>query len=79
MDEIIKLIVAKTGMSESMAKTAAETVFTYVKAKLPAGQHYIIRNQTQKKPVRRLFLYKAADFKYRIGYFCLKLNQFGII
>ena len=37
MDEIIKLIVAKTGMSESMAKTAAETVFTYVKAKLPAG------------------------------------------
>ena len=39
MDEIIKIIVAKTGMSESMAKTAAETVFTFVKAKLPASFH----------------------------------------
>lgn len=37
MEEIIKLIVSKTGMSESMAKTAAETVLSYVKAKLPAG------------------------------------------
>jgi hypothetical protein len=36
MDELIKLVVAKTGISESMAKVAVETVLSYLKAKLPA-------------------------------------------
>lgn len=48
MDEIIKIIVAKTGMSESMARTAAETVFTFVKAKLPAGLQGTFDSLTSK-------------------------------
>lgn len=48
MDEIIKVIVAKTGMSESMARTAAETVMTYVKAKIPASMHGTFDSLTSK-------------------------------
>jgi hypothetical protein len=36
MDELIKLIVQKTGMSEDMARKAADTVIGYLKQKLPA-------------------------------------------
>jgi hypothetical protein len=36
MDELIKLVVAKTGISESHARLAVETVLTFVKGKLPA-------------------------------------------
>jgi hypothetical protein len=36
MDELIKLVVAKTGISESMAKVAVETVLSFLKTKLPA-------------------------------------------
>lgn len=36
MDELIKLVVAKTGISEAQAKTAVETVVTFLKQKLPA-------------------------------------------
>ncbi len=36
MDELIKLVVAKTGISEPMAKLAVETVLSFLKTKLPA-------------------------------------------
>lgn len=36
MDELIKLVSQKTGISEEMAKTAVETVLGYLKQKLPA-------------------------------------------
>lgn len=36
MDELIKLVVQKTGISEAMAKTAVETVIGFIKDKLPA-------------------------------------------
>lgn len=36
MDELIKLVSQKTGLSEGMAKTAVETVIGYLKDKLPA-------------------------------------------
>lgn len=36
MDELIKLVVQKTGISEQQAKTAVETVLTFLKQKLPA-------------------------------------------
>ncbi len=36
MDELVKLVSQKTGLSEEMAKTAAETVVGYLKDKLPA-------------------------------------------
>jgi hypothetical protein len=36
MDELIKLVSQKTGISEEMAKTAVETVIGYLKQKLPA-------------------------------------------
>jgi hypothetical protein len=36
MDELIKLVVAKTGISEPMAKVAVETVLSFLKTKLPA-------------------------------------------
>ena len=36
MDELVKLVAQKTGISEDMAKTAAETVIGYLKQKLPA-------------------------------------------
>ena len=36
MDELIKLVVSKTGISESHARMAVETVLTFVKGKLPA-------------------------------------------
>lgn len=37
MQEIIKIVSEKTGMSESQSKVAVETVMTYLKNKLPAG------------------------------------------
>jgi hypothetical protein len=36
MDELIKLVVQKTGVSETQAKQAIETVIGYLKQKLPA-------------------------------------------
>ena len=36
MDELVKLVSQKTGLSEEMAKTAAETVVGFLKEKLPA-------------------------------------------
>ena len=36
MDELIKMVSQKAGLSEEMAKTAVETVIGYLKKKLPA-------------------------------------------
>ena len=36
VDELIKLVSQKTGLSAEMAKTAVETVVDYLKDKLPA-------------------------------------------
>jgi hypothetical protein len=36
MDELVKLVVEKTGISEDMARTAVETVIGFLKEKLPA-------------------------------------------
>ena len=41
MDELVKLVSQKTGLSEEMSKVAVETVLDYLKGKLPeplAGQ-----------------------------------------
>jgi hypothetical protein len=41
MEELIKQIVSKTGISESQARSAAETVVGFLKGKLPdaVGSH----------------------------------------
>ena len=36
MDELVKLVAAKTGLSEEMARTAVQTVLDFLKQKLPA-------------------------------------------
>lgn len=36
MDELIKLVVSKTGISEGQARSAVETVAGFLKDKLPA-------------------------------------------
>jgi len=36
MDELIKLVSSKTGLPESAARTAVETVIGFLKTKLPA-------------------------------------------
>jgi uncharacterized protein (DUF2267 family) len=36
MDELVKLVVKKTGITEAQAKTAVELVLNFVKSKLPA-------------------------------------------
>ena len=36
MDELVKLVSVKTGLSEEMSKVAVETVINYLKDKLPA-------------------------------------------
>lgn len=36
MEELVKLVAKKTGLSEEMAKTAANTVIDFLKEKLPA-------------------------------------------
>ena len=36
MDELVKLVSSKTGISEAQAKTAVETVIGFLKKKLPA-------------------------------------------
>ena len=36
MDELIKLVVSKTGLSQEHAKLAVETVLSFLKTKLPA-------------------------------------------
>ena len=41
MDEVVKLVSEKTGLSEEMSKVAVEVVLNYLKGKLPepiAGQ-----------------------------------------
>jgi len=35
MDELVKMVSTKTGISEAMAKQAVEIVFDYLKGKLP--------------------------------------------
>ncbi|MFA5713947.1 MAG: hypothetical protein WC960_07240 [Bacteroidales bacterium] len=37
MDELIKKVIAKTGISESLAKMAVDVVISQLKSKLPAG------------------------------------------
>jgi len=37
MESIVKLVAEKTGISESQAKVAVDTVAGYLKTKLPAG------------------------------------------
>jgi uncharacterized protein YidB (DUF937 family) len=37
MQDIVKLVAEKTGLSESMAKTAVDTVLGFLKDKLPNG------------------------------------------
>jgi len=36
MDDLVKLVAAKTGMSEDIARTAVNTVISFLKEKLPA-------------------------------------------
>jgi uncharacterized protein (DUF2267 family) len=36
MDELVKMVAKKTGLSEEMAETAVNMVLDYVKEKLPA-------------------------------------------
>lgn len=36
MNELVKLVVQKTGITEAQAKTAVETVIGFLKQKLPA-------------------------------------------
>lgn len=36
MDELVKLVVQKTGIQEAQAKTAVETVLNFIKQRLPA-------------------------------------------
>jgi hypothetical protein len=36
MDELVKLVAAKTGLSEEMAATAVQTVLDFLKQRLPA-------------------------------------------
>jgi nucleoid DNA-binding protein len=36
MDELVKLVSEKTGLSEEMAETAVKLVLDYIKTKLPA-------------------------------------------
>lgn len=36
MDELVKLIMQKTGLPEAQARQAAETAVTFLKGKLPA-------------------------------------------
>ena len=36
MDELVKLVVAKTGLSEEMTTTAVQTVLDFLKQRLPA-------------------------------------------
>jgi uncharacterized protein (DUF2267 family) len=37
MDELIKTVTAKAGISESQAKSAVETVVSFIKDKMPGG------------------------------------------
>jgi len=37
MDELVKLVSGKTGLSEEMSETAVKLVLEYVKKKLPAS------------------------------------------
>jgi hypothetical protein len=37
MDELVKLVSTKTGISEELAKTAVEVVLDYLKDRLPAS------------------------------------------
>ncbi len=36
MDELVQLVVKKTGLPEATARTAVQTVISYLKKKLPA-------------------------------------------
>ncbi len=37
MEELIKMVTAKTGISEAQAKSAVDTVVSFLKDKMPGG------------------------------------------
>ena len=51
MDEIVNLIVQKTGMSPEHAKTAVETTLNFVKGKLPPAMASQVDNVVAGKGV----------------------------
>ena len=53
MDELIKQVVSKTGISEDQARTAVTTVLGFVKDKLPAPIASQIDNAINRRRRRR--------------------------
>ncbi len=51
MDEVVKLVSDKAGISESQAKTAVETVLGYLKDKLPPPLDDQVENVLEGKDV----------------------------
>ncbi|MBS1517307.1 MAG: hypothetical protein JSS91_04400 [Bacteroidetes bacterium] len=66
MDELIKLVTEKTGISAEQAKSAIETVGNFVKDKLPAGIGDQVNNFLEGKEIGGI-ADMAKGFKDKLG------------
>ncbi|MBS1550632.1 MAG: hypothetical protein JST15_01020 [Bacteroidetes bacterium] len=67
MDEVIKLVTDKTGISPDQAKSAVETVMGFLKDKLPAGISEQVEGLMSGKDVTGGIAGMAKGIKDKLG------------
>lgn len=67
MEDLIKAVTEKTGLSEEQAKSAVEAVIGFVKEKLPAGISEHIEGLLSGKEVSGGIAGMAASLKDKLG------------
>lgn len=67
MDDLIKLVADKTGISPEQAKTAVETVMGFVKEKLPPGISEQVEGIMSGKDVSGGLASLAGSLKDKLG------------
>lgn len=67
MEDLIKLVTEKTGISPEQAKTAVETVMGFVKEKLPSGISEQVEGLMSGKDVSGGLADLAGSLKQKLG------------
>ncbi|HMS65284.1 MAG TPA: DUF2267 domain-containing protein [Ignavibacteria bacterium] len=67
MEDLVKLVADKTGISPEQAKSAVETVMGFVKEKLPAGMSEQVEAVMSGKDVSGGLASLAGSIKDKLG------------
>lgn len=67
MDDLIKMVADKTGISAEQAKSAVETVMEFLKDKLPAGISEQVEGLMSGKEVKGGIAGMAQGIKDKLG------------